>query len=112
MKTECGREVNTGRSFAVRCPARCCPGIEEADFDSLYVGGVACDEREVVNHGGCGEEGVDDGARAVGGELAPEAGNGGVNAEDVIGEAQLQAVDPCGELLGRGRIGALWRCLF
>ena len=60
-----------------------------------------------MDDGGCGEEGINDGARAVGGEFSPVAGDGGVDAEDVVGEAEFQAVDPCGELAGRGRVGAV-----
>src|SRR5579875_2731544 len=81
MKTECGEEVNMAQLWFCR------PGVEDRDFDSAQVGGIAGDEGEVVCDGGCGEEGVDDGARAVGGDLTPKAGGCGVDGEDVIGEA-------------------------
>jgi hypothetical protein len=65
--------------------------------NSFDVTDVARDEGQAVVHGGCGEKRVDYRPQAFARPLAPEPGGCGINRQNAIGKAELEALKPNGQ---------------
>jgi hypothetical protein len=67
---------------------------------------VARDMRERALHSRRREQRVDDWVRPIGRPIAPQPSRGGINRQNAIGKAKLEALDPRGQRLGGRRIDA------
>ena len=83
------------------------PGVEGGDAGGGEVGGVASDDRHVVNQRGCGDDGVVFRTRVGDVQGCGSSGNFNVKREDASGEGvQNVLIESCTEYVSLRRVAA------